>query len=88
MSEAALVANGLTKVLHTLQARLIDLLNNELGNPVAATDCIGFGPQIDEGDLYFTSVISIYGARAVDDANPVSEGQPASWTDLPLESFW
>jgi hypothetical protein len=76
MSEPAFISHGLIKGLYTFQAGLIHLLNNKLCNPVAATDCIGLGAQIDESDLYFTSVISVDGARAIDDANGVSEANP------------
>jgi hypothetical protein len=87
MSEAALIAHGLIQGLHTFQARLIHLLNNELGNPVTPPNSIGLVAQIDEADLYFTSVISIYGAGAVDNADPVSACQPAPWTHLTFKSY-
>ena len=69
MSEPALVALCLVKGFHGFQACLVYPLNNELGNPVHAANRIGLCSEIDEGDLYFASVIGIYSTRTIDDAN-------------------
>ena len=87
MPKATLIPLCFFKSIRNFQLRLIDLLNDHLGDPVTTAYGIWSFPQIDERNLYLTPVISIDGAWSIDDTDAVLKGKATSRTDLCLKAW-
>jgi len=86
MPKATLIPLCFFKGIHDIQLRLIDLLDDHLGDPVTTTDGIWSFPKIDERNLYLTPVISIDGSWSIDDTDAVLKSKATSRTNLCLKA--
>lgn len=85
MSEAAVVAECFVQGFYDFEASPINLLKNQLGDTISATNRVRLVAPIDHTDLYFAPVVRIDCARAVYDPDPVRKGQSASRPHLNLK---
>ncbi len=86
VAEAAVGPVGGIQILDHLNIGLINLMDHQLGQAVSAAYGIRFSPQVNDRQSDFAPVIGIDGARSVDQADAVFQGQSAAGPYLAFKS--
>src|SRR4030042_6868210 len=84
MAKAPLAPAALRQLLSLLQLGAADLVDHQLGDPVAVLNSKGFFTQVDHDAADLPPVVGIDGARRVEQGHPVLQGKPAARPDLGL----
>lgn len=87
MTESAVATLGLVKRVDGLPFSLLEASDDELGYAVAVVDSEGFGREVDHDDAYLAAIVSIDGARSVEQRDAVFEGEARAGTHLSFIAF-
>jgi len=86
MTEAATAPFSFIQTIRQLPPGLTNRGEDHLGYAVASVDDKGLSTKIDQSDLDFAAVISIYCTRSIDNRDTVFHSKTRSWPYLDLKT--
>lgn len=86
--ESSSTAHGSAQFVDGDELRVLNTLDNHLGNSIATVQLNGLGGiGVQQGDSYFPPVPRVYRSRGVDDGEAVPGGQSGAGVDQGHEPF-